>query len=204
MSVRHVAVVLAAGGSRRLGQPKQLLTRDGETLVRRALRLAATTQPVRLLLVVGADATAVAASASGVACEILHNAGWQDGLGSSLQTAARALQESTAPVLLLGCDQPALTADHLQALVASAAWAASGCAASAYGGLVGVPAVVPGAWLGDGGGAGGDHGFGARLRGLPADTLARLDAPEFLFDIDTPDDLVAAVAGGWVDAPGLP
>ena len=40
MTVPHVAVVLAAGGSTRLGRPKQLLTRDGETLVHRAARLA--------------------------------------------------------------------------------------------------------------------------------------------------------------------
>ena len=40
MTVPHVAVVLAAGGSTRLGRPKQLLTRDGEALVHRAARLA--------------------------------------------------------------------------------------------------------------------------------------------------------------------
>jgi CTP:molybdopterin cytidylyltransferase MocA len=34
------AIVLAAGASRRLGQPKQLLMHGGETLLERAIRLA--------------------------------------------------------------------------------------------------------------------------------------------------------------------
>ena len=52
MTSAHDAVVLAAGGSRRLGQPKQLLTRDGETLVHRGVRLAMETAPRRLLVIV--------------------------------------------------------------------------------------------------------------------------------------------------------
>ena len=50
----HVAVLLAAGGSTRLGQPKQLLTRDGEPLVRRMARLLSHTSPRRLYVIVGA------------------------------------------------------------------------------------------------------------------------------------------------------
>ena len=42
----HAAVVLAAGASTRLGRPKQLLRRDGETLLHRMVRLAAGTGSV--------------------------------------------------------------------------------------------------------------------------------------------------------------
>ena len=55
MKVAHAAVVLAAGGSTRLGRPKQLLTRDGETLVHRAARLAIATGATRVLVVTGAQ-----------------------------------------------------------------------------------------------------------------------------------------------------
>ena len=43
MNATHAALILAAGGSRRLGQVKQALTRDGEPLLRRAVRLALAT-----------------------------------------------------------------------------------------------------------------------------------------------------------------
>jgi len=69
----HVAIVLAAGGSRRLGRPKQLLTRDGETLVHRAVRLASATQPQRLLLVIGAHAVEMREAVADLAVEILVN-----------------------------------------------------------------------------------------------------------------------------------
>ncbi|HEX8897614.1 MAG TPA: NTP transferase domain-containing protein, partial [Chthoniobacterales bacterium] len=48
------AVVLAAGGSSRLGQPKQLLTFRGETLIRHAVRAAAEAGCDPVILVVGA------------------------------------------------------------------------------------------------------------------------------------------------------
>ncbi len=59
MTPRHAVVLLAAGGSRRLGAPKQLVDVDGESLVRRAARAALATDPSQALVVVGAHADAV-------------------------------------------------------------------------------------------------------------------------------------------------
>ncbi len=66
MTATHAVVVLAAGGSTRLGQPKQLLTRQGETLVRRVVRLALEFAPSQVLVVVGANAQAVTSSIAGL------------------------------------------------------------------------------------------------------------------------------------------
>ena len=60
----HAAIVLAAGGSLRLGRPKQLLVRDGETLIHRAVRLATDTTPVKFVSTI---ATAAAPSTSAAA-----------------------------------------------------------------------------------------------------------------------------------------
>ena len=84
----HVAVVLAAGGSRRLGQPKQLLKRDGETLVHRAVRLALETKPQRVLLVVGGHAQAMRDAVADLEVEVVMNAGWEEGLASSVRAAS--------------------------------------------------------------------------------------------------------------------
>lgn len=198
----HVAVVLAAGGSRRLGRPKQLLTRDGEALVHRAARLAQETSPQRLLVIVGADRDAVVAALSDVDCEVVFNSEWERGLAGSVHAAAAMLDEHDGPVLILGCDQPALTHTQLQALLDGAATAASHCAATLHDGLPGIPAVVPRTFLSQALIPDGqpDRGLGAQLRALPRDAIFALDAPELGFDIDTEADVHAAIARGWLDA----
>ena len=71
----HAALVLAAGAARRLGRSKQLLTRDGEPLVRRAARIALQTAPRRCVVVVGADADLVMEALRGLDVEIVRHAG---------------------------------------------------------------------------------------------------------------------------------
>lgn len=203
MSGSHAAVVLAAGGSTRLGRPKQLLMRDGETLVHRAVRLAAATAPLRLLVVLGGAADAVTRVLRDLPGARIDNPHWQHGLAGSLAAAAPHLGDHHGPVLVLGCDQPALADAHLQALLEGARASASGCAGTLHAGNPGIPAVVPGHWFGDiaSSGAGGDHGFGARLRALPASSRFDLDVPELTLDVDTAQDLEHAVATGWLDPP---
>jgi len=197
----HVAVVLAAGASRRLGQPKQGLRRDGETLLHRAARLAISTGAQRVLVVLGAHGGAMTACVADLAVECIDNDAWEEGLASSLRAAVRALADFDGPMLVLGCDQPALQAAHLQALLDGAARAASGCAATAHGDARGIPAVIAAAVWRKAEQLRGDRGFGAALKRLPAETVWRLRAPELEHDLDTPADLVAATARGWIDRP---
>lgn len=197
-------VVLAAGGSVRLGRPKQLLTRDGETLVHRAARLALETAPRRLFVVVGAGHDAIGQAIRDIPCELIHNPAWEEGLGSSLRAAASRLQGEGSPVLVLACDQPALERQHLSALLDGARTAASRCAATWHGDVPGVPAVVPGAWFEDASSLSGDRGFGRRLREQPDGSVFDLRATELEFDIDTQDDVERAVRLGWLDREGRP
>lgn len=197
MSGAHAAVVLAAGGSRRLGRPKQLLSREGETLVHRATRLVSETSPRRLLVVSGAFREEVEKALIGLDCEPVFNENWESGLAGSLRSAAAALADHAGPVLIVGCDQPALEAAHLSQLLAGAR--SAGCAAASHGGAPGIPAVVPAAMLRETDAPSGDRGLGARLRGLPQEGAWILRAPELEFDIDDEDDLRTAVQRGLVD-----
>lgn len=195
----HAAIVLAAGGSRRLGAPKQLLTRDGETLVHRAVRHAFATQPRRLIVVLGGDRFEVTRALADLEGERVFNPQWQQGLASSLQCAARVLSGYDGPVLILGCDQPALETLHLQQLLEGAARASSGCAATVHGDTLGSPAIITAAMLQDAGGLRGDRGFGNKLGSLPANSVWRLNAPELQIDIDNAEDQRNATARGWLD-----
>jgi len=196
---QHAVVVLAAGGSTRLGRPKQLLTRDGETLIRRAVRLAAETSPCRLLVVIGASAEVVVPELKAARCEIIDNREWRDGLASSLRAAAAALVGFDGSVLVLACDQPALECRHLNALLEGLHSAPYEAAATHYDDLSGVPAVVPSAWFSHRDLCG-DRGFGRLLRALPRSALFLIEAPDLCLDIDSPQDVTTAVARGWLDA----
>lgn len=194
----HAAVVLAAGASTRLGRPKQLLRRDGETLLHRMVRLTATTAPSLLVVVLPEASGALRDAVADLDCVQALNPDAQRGMGSSLVVAAPAVQAS-ARVLVVACDQPALEAAHLHALLESASQSTSGCAATLLLGTLGVPAVVPGAWFADLADGQGDSGFRARLRALEPGTVGVLHAPALALDIDTPDDLRAAHELGLID-----
>ena len=195
----HAVIVLAAGGSRRLGRPKQLLLRDGETLVHRTARLALDTAPDRLLVVCGGYAEEVGTALQDLPIELLINTNWQDGLGSSLRVAASALARHPGPTLILSCDQPALDASHLHRLLDLAQDTPSGCGATVHGERIGIPVVVSAPVLRTAYSLRGDHGLGEVLNAFPREGLATMVAPELQDDLDTEDDVAAAVTKGWLD-----
>lgn len=190
-------MLLAAGASRRLGRPKQLLRRDGETLLRRGARLALESGAARTLAVLGARADTLRGELDGLALDIVHNPDWQDGMAASLIAAARALRDFDGAVLVLACDQPALELAHLRALRDGGA--AVGCAATEHAGALGVPALIAPALWREVTGLRGDRGFGAALAQAPEGAVWRLRAPELELDLDTPGDVDAAIARGWLD-----
>ncbi len=139
------AIVLAAGASQRLGQPKQLVRFQKETLVDRAIRLAQQAGASPRIVVLGAQADAIRATALLDGVTVLVNMDWAEGMASSIRCGMEALvrMEPTAQgVLLLACDQPTLTSAHLQTLIASCC-STGKIAASFYAGRTGIPAAFP-------------------------------------------------------------
>ncbi|HSF97165.1 MAG TPA: nucleotidyltransferase family protein [Ornithinibacter sp.] len=114
------AVVLAAGASRRLGQPKQLLTYRGATLLDATLATARAAGLPQVVVALGgaADEVQEAVDLSGV--DVVVNPDFGDGCGTSIRTAlTRVRQDAEGVVLLLG-DQPGVTVDTIEVLVAGA------------------------------------------------------------------------------------
>jgi len=136
-------ILLAAGGSSRLGHPKQLLPYRGRTLLRHAAETALASVCRPIVAVLGAQADHLRPEMAGLEVLIVENPEWEQGMGSSIRTGLAAL-EMSAPdvsgVLLMLCDQPLLSPKALDALVRSHLDTGSPLVASEYGGTRGVPA----------------------------------------------------------------
>jgi molybdenum cofactor cytidylyltransferase len=184
----HAAIILAAGGSLRLGQPKQLLRHEGETLVHRATRLALATAAADTIVVVGAEAQAVCAAVADLPTRICRCDNWGEGMSASLGAALRSLDASIQGVLIIVCDQPALTADHLMMLCNTWRKNPGRAVASGYADAIGVPALLPRDWF-DQNVPQGDRGARALLRAR-ADEVTVILNPALAIDIDSPADLI--------------
>jgi molybdenum cofactor cytidylyltransferase len=98
-------LLLAAGPSTRLGQPKQLVRLGGESLVRRTARLLLSLRPAPLVVVTGHEASRVEAELDGLPLEVVYNQHWAQGMGASINAGARTLPLGPEGVLVTVCDQ---------------------------------------------------------------------------------------------------
>lgn len=192
------AVIPAAGASTRLGQPKQLLRIDGhESLLRRTARLAVEAGCAPVLAVLGYEAEKMAPELTRLPVEIVVNANWREGMGASLRAGMEAvLRIDPLPdsVLVLVCDQPRLTADHLRTLLARhhAAFGTvhSAITASVYAGRAGVPAIFSSDWFSELARSSADRGARDLIQAQAAG-VQRIPWPEGELDLDRPEDLAA-------------
>ena len=111
-------LVLAAGGSKRLGQPKQLLPYGSATLLDRVLDTGRSCPFDQLLCVIGGAAEAVRATVRLDGVEVVENRDFGEGCSSSIAAALGAVDaRSEALVLMLG-DQPGVTVETVTKLIA--------------------------------------------------------------------------------------
>jgi len=185
------AVILAAGASRRLGRSKQLILVDGETLIRRTVRAVLAVAPLRTAVVIGANAEETFRAVADLEVERVEAGDWASGMAASLRAGVDALGDAVDGLLVVLCDQPALSAAHLARLASAWRGAPDAPVASAYAGLLGVPAIVPRTWFAELGMLEGDRGARDLLRAR-SDRVTAVAAPALAVDIDEPRDLGAA------------
>jgi molybdenum cofactor cytidylyltransferase len=118
-SVQFVTgVVLAAGGSRRLGEPKQLLDYKDSTLLGSTLAMARSCGFQQLIVTLGAGSSDVRTAVDLTGCEIVENHEYAAGCSSSIAAALGVIDpRATGLVLLLG-DQPEVNPLAVNSLVA--------------------------------------------------------------------------------------
>ncbi len=191
-------ILLAAGGSRRLGHPKQRVLFRGESLLRHMTQIALGSSASEVVVVLGFQASILRNDLQDLPVAIVENPVWERGMGSSLKAglaAARAQRADLEAVLFMTVDQPAVTTTLLNALWETCREGGTGeqnfhhtLAACTYGDSVGVPAVFGCRWFGHLEEIGDSEGA-KRLLNAHRHKVRQLAFPEGDLDIDTPEDL---------------
>ena len=173
-----------------MGSPKQLLRLDGESLVRRAATTALASRCTRVLVVIGANAEAVAREIEDLAVERVENAHWAQGISSSIRAGvetAAAAQPVADAVLITLADQPNVTSALLDRLIAAGVTAPAGLVACEYAGTLGAPALFDRRHFDALRELSGDRG-GKALLAAHAEAVVRIPFAAAAIDLDTPDD----------------
>ncbi|WP_114700532.1 nucleotidyltransferase family protein [Psychrobacter proteolyticus] len=221
-SQNHAVIILASGLSQRLGQPKQLLVKHGERLITYMTRLALTTTPQAIVVVIPDDHHLIASMMTELAnqyptVQIVVNSQADTGMAHSLRMGIETIVtlESTSigRVLIMGVDQVLLDELHLTALLAGE----QTVVASRYhswqrvekhqnldetvSDILGLPLAINykllRQWQSE---LTGDKGLRHLIKGLPADQIGEVDNDQLSYDIDTPEQLAYAKQKGWLDS----
>jgi molybdenum cofactor cytidylyltransferase len=112
------AVVLAAGMSRRMGTPKQLLRMDGKTVLERTLESVRASNVGEIVLVLGHAAGSIEKAISTDRMKVVHNQDFQQGMGTSLRAGLAAVDAEASAALIVLADQPFVRAETLNRLIA--------------------------------------------------------------------------------------
>ena len=190
---RHLfsAIILAAGGSTRFGQPKQLLDWGGVPLLAHVadVALAAGLAPVVVVLGCQAEAARAALGRSVKPVQVVMNWRWEEGLSTSVQVGLAALPPGTEAAIFLQCDQPLITPDLLRALVARFEETGAPIVHPTHAGQRSTPVLFASRLFPELAKVSGDEG-GRRLITRYTKDAATVEVtdPDTLSDVDTPAD----------------
>lgn len=190
-SSRIGGILLAAGGSVRFGTPKQLVLFDGVSLVRRAGLALASSVCSPVIVVLGAESERSRQEIADLPLNVCVNPEWQSGMSSSIRAGLRELLEiepDLAAVVIVLCDQPLITSDHIDCLAMHFMDKDPLIVAAQYGDTVGVPAVFSRKLFPDLLELSGDKGA-RQLIHSHFDQVLSVSIPEAAYDIDTPEDI---------------
>ena len=222
----HAVIILASGLSLRLGQAKQLLCKDGEPLICFMTKLALSTKPQAIIIVIPDNQPSIASAMNELAfqysmIQMVVNSTPEIGMAYSLNLAIEAVTQLTSSlierVLIMGVDQVLLDEQHLAKLLADK----RSVVASVYGSwqhsnnmnlnetsaatalkqnIIGLPLTIDCDLLREWQALlVGDKGLRYLIRGLPPSQISTVVNNQLSYDIDTPEQLAHAKQKGWLD-----
>jgi molybdenum cofactor cytidylyltransferase len=187
-SNKFSVVILAAGGSKRLGSPKQLVSFKGDTLLSRSIIKSSKLDALEVIVVIGAYPQKIKQH---IACfneiKLIINTDWLSGMSSSIKIAILSCSKESDAILFLTCDQPYINEQDLLEIIKLWKRDPTKQIGSFYNNIIGIPAIIP-------------RKNWPKLKNLTADHGARhllindkdtlkINMPNAAFDVDTKEDL---------------
>jgi molybdenum cofactor cytidylyltransferase len=137
-------VILAAGSSTRLGQPKQLLEFQGTTLIRRITQVAVNAVKKPVVVMLGANCSMIHSHLTHMPVHIVYNPDWSQGMTSSLRKGLMALlyySPDSECVIFAVCDQPYISPDLFLQLISVGSQSQKLIVACQYNNVLGTPVL---------------------------------------------------------------
>jgi len=191
MSARSTGIIiLAAGDSSRLGQPKQLLMYRENTLLQIALDASEGASAMYKILVLGAEQETIKKRIDLGSTVLTVNPDWEAGMSSSLNIALEQLldlEPDLDQIVTLLSDQPFITSSLINALIETQASSGKGIVACKYEDTLGVPVLFDKKYFGEIMDMGGSDGA-KKLIYKYDDDRETVYFPEGKIDIDTMED----------------
>ena len=189
-------LILAAGGSSRLGRPKQLVHFQGKTLIRNAAETLVDSSCDSIVVVLGAEIDGSTSEIADLPINICINHNWQTGMSSSIKAGLKELvklEGNLSAVVVTLCDQPHITTENIDQLVTEFQQANPRIVAAQYGETVGVPALFSKELFNDLLKLKGDKGARQLIRDhLPL--VETIEIEKAAIDIDLPDDAARLIS----------
>ena len=185
-------IILAAGASSRLGQPKQLLAFEGQSLLRRVCLAALASRLSPVVVVLGANENLLRSEIEDLPLQIASNPDWQAGLSQSVRAGLDALEEQSGirAIVIAPCDQPLLDAGVFNRLLDAHANTGCAIAVSSYADIWGTPMLFERALWPELRALSGDRGA-QKVARRHAERVECVPFPGGAFDVDTRADYEA-------------
>ncbi len=179
-------IILAAGESKRLGQPKQNLVFNGHTLLQHAVQSGQASECDPIIVVLGANTEDIKPIAG---TKTLYNQNWKEGMASSIKTGIHEINKDLLidKVIIMRCDQPFVSAELLNSMIAKQIETEKPIIACTYNGTTGVPVLFDRTLFAELLLLQGQEGA-KKILITHTDEVATIPFDEGSIDIDTPDD----------------
>ncbi len=186
----NICLLLAAGSSSRMGQPKMLLHFRGKTLLGHSIYEIKKLPAGKLLVVTGCYHTVLKEILEPQQIECIQNKQWEEGMGSSIKMGIGHIMENypaAKTVIIVVCDQPHISVALLQELIHKKQQTGKGIIACAYNDTTGTPVLFDKKYFQQLALLSGQSGAKKLVQQFAEDT-AMVSFPLGITDIDTPQD----------------